>query len=277
MTTIPDGGPAASARSLLLTVLGEHVFPGEEMTWTGALLYVMRGLGVSEPGCRQAIARCAAAGWIQGERHGRHARWRLTERGRRLVAQSIERVFFSLQEDAAWDGRWLVVLVSVPRDRRTERRRLYRALGWAGFGNPSPGVWLTPHTGRAAEARRLIADVGLADTSLAFLGVAADVGIAQEEIIRRAWDLAGVAGRYRTLLDRYGDRTPAAGDEVLLTQIELTWSLGRLPFLDPQLPGELLPGWIGREALARLGSLRSSWFRDAHARWDEVVVDTTPA
>jgi phenylacetic acid degradation operon negative regulatory protein len=60
-----------SARSLLLTVLGELVWPTGKPVWTWALLYVLKGLGVEEQTARQAIARAALSGWIEAERHGR--------------------------------------------------------------------------------------------------------------------------------------------------------------------------------------------------------------
>src|ERR1700758_1010437 len=98
-----------SARSLLLTVLGEHVYPAQDWTWTASLLYVLRGLGVEEQTARQALARCAAAGWIERDRAGREARWRLTDRGRVLVSESIARVRSLSERSAPWDGRWLVL------------------------------------------------------------------------------------------------------------------------------------------------------------------------
>ena len=82
--------------------------------------------------------------------------------------------------------------------------------------------------------------------------------------------------RYRSLLGRYATMRPPAGDGVLFAQIELTCALGRFPFLDPQLPEELLPGWIGREALSVFADRRTSWFQAAQARWREVVAATGP-
>jgi phenylacetic acid degradation operon negative regulatory protein len=276
MANPSDQRPLKSARSLLLTLLGEHVYPGKQATWTASLLYVLRGLGVEEQSARQAIARCAAAGWIEGERRGRDACWRLTPRGRVLVGESIERVYSLNEKRGPWDGRWLVLLVSIPHQQRAARKHLYSALSWAGFGNPTPGVWLTPHTERADEAREVVSDLGLARSTLSFVGNSASIGLSDDEIVRRAWDLDDIAARYQALLDRYTDARPAAGDDVLFMQIELTCALGRLPFFDPQLPEELLPGWIGREALSRLTDRRTSWFQAGHERWKRVVSRTTP-
>jgi phenylacetic acid degradation operon negative regulatory protein len=76
---------SGSARSLLLTILGELVYPRDHLVWTSSLLYVMTGLGVEAPATRQTIARAAAAGWLIGERHGREVCWRLSSDVKRLI------------------------------------------------------------------------------------------------------------------------------------------------------------------------------------------------
>ena len=50
-----DGGPA-SARSLLLTILGEFVLPSDEPPWTATLLHVAGGLGLEEKAARRRDA-----------------------------------------------------------------------------------------------------------------------------------------------------------------------------------------------------------------------------
>ncbi|MFF0279382.1 hypothetical protein ACFYSW_03650 [Rhodococcus aetherivorans] len=37
-----------------------------------------------------------------------------------------------------------MINVPVPESHRSSRKKLYAALRWAGFGNPTPGVWVTP-------------------------------------------------------------------------------------------------------------------------------------
>ena len=64
----PPPGRLGSARSLLLTVLGEYVLPRVEPAWTSTLLHVLGGLGVEEKSTRQSLARMAADGWIVAER-----------------------------------------------------------------------------------------------------------------------------------------------------------------------------------------------------------------
>ena len=111
--------PAPSARSILITVLGDLVYPQDDPVWTATLLTVMRGLGVEDHAARQAIARSTAAGWIQSQRQGRAVRWQVAEHGREVIEDGIRRSAAFLDESAQWDGRWLTLLVSVPQEQRT--------------------------------------------------------------------------------------------------------------------------------------------------------------
>src|SRR5258706_11493562 len=78
---------AGSARSILLTILGEFVYPEGEPVWTSTLLHVLTGVGVEEKTARQAIARGAAAGWITPGRSGREVCWHLTPAGGRMIME----------------------------------------------------------------------------------------------------------------------------------------------------------------------------------------------
>src|SRR5664280_2890263 len=61
---------APSARSLLVTVLGEFLLPAGGWVWTGTLVGVLGVLGIEASAARQALARSAADGWLVSERTG---------------------------------------------------------------------------------------------------------------------------------------------------------------------------------------------------------------
>ena len=48
----------------------------------------------------------------------------------------------------SWDGRWLLLVLRVPEQRRELRHRLTTQLAWAGFGSLGGGLWITPHVDR---------------------------------------------------------------------------------------------------------------------------------
>jgi phenylacetic acid degradation operon negative regulatory protein len=262
----PDALTPGSARSLLLTVLGEFVWPTGAPAWTSTLLYVLSGMGIEVQTARQAIARAAAAGWIEPERRGRAVMWSLTPAGRRIFEEGSARVHSMSNPYSSWDGSWLILLVTIPHSHRTARKKLYAGLNWAGFGNPTPGVWLSPHLERKAEVATLIEQLGLGEHTISFTGKTSDVGIGVGEIVAQGWDLAALEDHYQAVLKMLAD--PAAGSLFAYVRMVSEWQ--RFPFSDPQLPEALLPDWIGRRAARRIEALRAQWTGQVHARWAEI-------
>ena len=255
---------ATSARSLLLTVLGEFVLPRPEPVWTQTLIDVLAELGVEQKSARQALARTAAEGLLASDRSGRRVRWSLSTSGRKLLIDGAARIYGFGTRTTAWDGRWLVLLVSVPESRRQLRHRLRTRLAWAGLGSPTPGVWVTPDPEKQDEVARVIADLELTAVTSSFVGPFGAIG-AERDVVAQAWDLAGIEGAYADFLATFGSAAPATPSEVMTAQIHLVHAWRRFPFLDPSLPGELLPaGWAGARAAALFGTL--------HARWDGPAV-----
>lgn len=269
--------PAPSARALLLTVIGELMYAPPVGAWTTALLHVLGGLGVEEHAARQVLARAADAGWVEREREGRAVRWRLADKGRALVADGIRRSDAYLAGPPEWDGRWLLLFITVPGEQRTTRKRLYGGLSWLGLGNPAPGVWLTPHTERGAELSGLVAELGLRSSALSVVGAVHDAGLGVDEIAGKAWDLTDLHAHYRVLMDQLNSLPePRGGDETLFAYLELLNVQQRFMRRDPFLPEELLPEWIGREGAEAIRQRRERWGGPAHARWAELLGDCAP-
>jgi phenylacetic acid degradation operon negative regulatory protein len=267
---------AGSARSVLLTILGEFVGRDGDPVWTSALLYVLTGLGLEERTARQAIARGASAGWISGEKLGRDVRWRLTESGADLIEVTRQRAESLSTPEDIWDSQCLILMVSIPQEQKSVRKRLYSALKWAGFGNPMPGCWASPHPDRAPEVERVIRDLGLQDSTIGFVGQTWSIGLNDREIVRRAYDLEDVAARYEKLMDTFGNLDPEPGDDLLLSYLALVHEWQEFPYMDPQMPKDLIPDWIGRQATEVFLDLRDRWSAQAHRRWREVIEITAP-
>lgn len=269
--------PPPSARSLLLTVVGELMHSSTEEAWTTALLRVLGGLGIEEHAGRQLLARAAAAEWLERERRGRAVHWRLAGRGRGLVSNGIRRSNAYLAGPPSWDGRWLLLFVTVPNQLRTTRKRLYGGLSWLGMGNPLSSVWATPHADRKDDLSELVKSLGLEASSLAVIGPVQATGMTDREIVRDAWDLTGIAESYELLLAQLEDLAePSDEADVLLTYLRLLNVQQRLMRRDPFLPELLLPEWIGREGAETIRRRREQWAPIAHARWAKIVQECAP-
>jgi phenylacetic acid degradation operon negative regulatory protein len=262
-----------SARSLLTTVLGEFVLPLDRPVWTSALVSALALFGVEEKAARQALARTAGEGWLRSDRVGRRVRWTLTEPARRLLAEGAGRIYGFGSGSREWDGRWLVVLVSVPETQRDLRHKLRTRLSWAGFGSPTAGVWITPHLAAEADAKLILDELDLSSQAMSYLAHYGALG-SELAMVERAWDLAEVASRYQAFVDEFTALAPATPDEVLRAQTMLVHEWRRFPFLDPQLPAELLPPkWSGTTATALFNELHVRWRAPARERWSELAAD----
>ncbi len=265
------GSPATSARSLLLTVLGEFVFPREGRAWTGALVEALGALGVEPKSARQALARLGAEGLAEAERHGRRVQWSLTEAGSRLIAEGTERIYTFMRNPHSWDGRWLVLNVAIPESQRRLRHQLRTRLTWLGMGSPAPGLWIVPDADKAGAARDVLDELGLADRAFAWVGTA-DEQTDPARLLSAAWDLSDVAQRYEDFIDDFSRRTPDSDREAFVAQVELIQAWRGFPFADPEIPPELLPaGWPGERAAATFHERRERWHAAAQAEWERMA------
>jgi phenylacetic acid degradation operon negative regulatory protein len=253
---------AASARGLLLTVLGEFVLTGGGSAWTSAFIATFARLGVEEKAIRQALARTAADGWIRPERHGRRTRWCLTPAGEQLLTDGTQRIYAFASPQDDWDGSWLLVLARAAENDRPARHLLRTRLGWAGLGSPAPGVWITTHADRRAEVDRVLRQAGITDGQV-FNG--AHLSGDLPDLVAQAWDLPEVEHRYEAFLAEFS--APAAADP-LARLIALVHAWRRFPAIDPALPARLLPArWSGGQAGRLFAAGHERWSADAAGLW----------
>jgi phenylacetic acid degradation operon negative regulatory protein len=162
-----------------------------------------------------------------------------------------------------WDGRWLLVALRVPENRRELRYRVKTQLAWAGFGSLGGGLWITPHTAREHLASEAVAQ---ADPDIQVLSFRAELGDLGDpaRVIDLAWDLAALRAEYERFVDDFEALDPQDEAETFAAQTTLVHAWRRFPFVDPDLPDELLDGdWPRRRA--------HDLFRDRHERWNRVA------
>jgi phenylacetic acid degradation operon negative regulatory protein len=255
------GVPAA--RSVLLTVLGEYVLPRGDPIWQETLVGALGALGYKPQTARQALARSVAAGWLTTERHGRRSRVRLTPETGRMLATGAQRIY-SFGTPWEWDGRWLVVVLRVPEERREVRHQVRTQLAWAGFGSLGGGLWISPHGEREEELRTLSGDGSAAE----LLSLRAEFGTLGDprKIVAEAWDLDAVSAAYRDFIDEFARRRPPTPEAVFATQTMLVHEWRKFPFLDPDLPAAMLPSGWPRERAHDL-------FTERHEEWAATAQD----
>jgi phenylacetic acid degradation operon negative regulatory protein len=256
-----------TSRALLLTTLGEFVLPHGGRAWTQTLVGLLELLDVRDKAVRQAVSRMHRRGWLDREKIGRQTRWSLTAESRGLLEPGARRIYAFGQDQRLWNHSWVVVLASVPERDRHLRYRLATGLNWAGFGSIGQGIWLSPWHDRERDAVELFNTLGIdATTFRAELGELGD----PRRLADQAWDISGLREQYDSFLR---DTDPIVdwslrGDEAAaaLTTIVHRWR--RFPFIDPDLPGDLLPDdWPGPRAARRFADLRDALRPEAFGWW----------
>jgi phenylacetic acid degradation operon negative regulatory protein len=247
---------ADTARRLLLTVMGELILPCGGAAWTSTFIDVLGRLDVEPGTTRQALSRTATSGWLEAERIGRRTRWRLTPSGEHLLVEGTKRIYDFAGPASEWDGRWVVVLASVPENDRATRHLVQSRLSWAGLGSPLPGVWIGTQAGRLAHVEEALTQAAIVDSAQVF--VAEHSGWADmQAMVESAWDLRAIEDEYEQFLAEFSSKS---AHDPLARLLELVNAWRRFPWRDPGLPRQLLPRrWKGAQAAAL--------FHDRHARW----------
>jgi phenylacetic acid degradation operon negative regulatory protein len=268
-----DGGP--SARTLLLTVLGEYVrYGGQDAVWSRAVVGALRTCGTEEATARRAVTRLAQEGWLRTETSGRYARLVLSPRLAALLTAWTRRLERAVEE-TPWRGEWQQLLLRVPPDAWRDRALVEQQLGFEGFGPLGGGLWVAADPGGVRALRELLREQGVAEHAIWCTARAvsdADV----RRLIAGAWDVTAVRHAHEGFLKRFAGAGAAVSTNeeafVLRTRLVHEW---RLTFeRDPRLPDALLPeDWPGREA-TRL--FVETWLRvsqPASSYWENLARD----
>jgi phenylacetic acid degradation operon negative regulatory protein len=243
---------------MLLTILGEYVL-SRAGAWQETLVAALTTLGYKEQAARQAISRSIGEGWLAAERHGRRARMSPAPETASMLSEGAERIY-AFGRPWTWDGRWLLVVLRVPEQRRAVRHQMRTRLAWAGFGSLGGGLWISPHVDRESEISS-IRSSGLAAEMLSFEAELGAIG-EPERVIAQAWNLEQVAAHYETFLADFTHVRPRSAQAAFAAQTAMVHAWRKFPFLDPDLPRRLLPGhWPQQRAHAL--------FHERHRRWHD--------
>lgn len=227
-----------------MTLLGSFVRPHHETVWSGGLVTLLGEMGFSTGASRVALTRLVRRDLIARVRSGRMIHYRLTQRADQLLAEGDRRIF-SLGRAVAPADRWTVLWHDIPEAQRLERGRLARRLRFLGFGTLQDGLWVSPHD-REHEVVPLLEELGVAGRAGILLGDVTTIP-GPAALVRSAWDLDALCGRYRAFGDEFAPYArrrgaPRVDDRTaFILRTQLVHRFRGFPFLDPDLPDELMP------------------------------------
>jgi phenylacetic acid degradation operon negative regulatory protein len=243
-------------RAAMLTLYGDYVLHRGGKIGIGSLIKLLGNFGLSEQGIRSAVSRMCRSGLLSVKRARRKSFYSLTSEGQSLLTEGAERIF--QRKELAWDGKWSIVTYSIPERMREVRDSLRLELGWLGYGALGECTWISPcniNEDVRSLLRKLKIEGYVNIFSAEHLG-----NTDPKNIVSRCWNLNQIHQKYldfitdyQPLLDEHRRRLSAGEviepSECFVARFNLIHEYRKLPFYDPDLPLELLPGnWLRPQA-----------------------------
>ena len=241
-----------SARSVLVTVLGDSVLPVTKTLWLSRLFELAAPFGFSERLVRTSMFRLVTEGWVSNERVGRRSRYSMTLLAVRESEDADRRIYG--RDQTNWDGSWTFAVLDTPRMPAPERDKVARHLRWHGFVSLGRGLLASPSV-TVQSLRELL--------HLVEPAAAVPIGRAEIDDLDRLVDEGFFADVFRTddtevahrgFLARYEpwqSRDLEAADplDAYGLRTMLVHEFRRVRLRAPDMPTELLPpDWIGERA-----------------------------
>ena len=247
--------------SIVITVYGDAIVPRGGSVWLGTLTRFFETLGTGEGAVRTAMSRLAADGWLTRSRVGRNSFYRLADKGRDTFEAATEHIYNP--PILPWSGAFELAILSHTGERDAGRA----ALQQAGFGTPSPGLWLAP--------KGVSLPLGAAEGALRLSASTDDATAAR--LAASAWPLARTAEGYLRFMGLFAPLAARleAGEQLSATdgfaaRILLIHAYRRVILRDPILPPPLLPAdWPGQDARKLCGTIYHAVLGPSEAWLDE--------
>jgi phenylacetic acid degradation operon negative regulatory protein len=250
---------------LLVTIYGLYARERGGVLSVATLVRLLAAVGVDGPAARSLISRLKTRGILLPATVTGSAGYRLTDDGWTLLNEGDRRIYG--RPRARLSDGWLLAVFSVPESQRAQRHSLRARLTDLGFGTVSAGVWIAP--AHLAEEAGAVLRLHRLDQYVE-LFTAAAVQADPAQAVARWWDLDALAALYRSFVAEYRPvlarwhRADPDGGDVLADYVRAVTAWRRLPYRDPGLPAEVLPGdWPGTAASDLFAALRSALAQDA--------------
>ncbi len=241
---------------MLFTLYGDYILPRAGEIWVGTLIKLFAEFGLSEQAIRSALSRMSQKGWLKVKKVGKKSYYSLTDKGQRLLSEGAKLIYYGRQDN--WDGNWHLLTYSIPEQMRDVRNRLRKELSWLGYGMLNNATWMCPHD-TGDDVKSLVQKLGIEKHVETFTANHSGFSDARS-LVKRCWDLDSINNQYEAFVGKYKPRfeqhrqrlhlgESIASSECYVERFMLIHEYRKFPFIDPELPDELLPdGWLGREA-----------------------------
>jgi phenylacetic acid degradation operon negative regulatory protein len=242
---MPRQQAGATAQNLALTLVTDYTVGTQAWLPSAAIVALLGESGISSAAARTAISRLSRRGVLESSRDGRYSAYRLTRAAvSTLTAGGAWIARFATGADP-WDGYWTLVSFSFPQAERSQRRALRGQLRWLGFAPLYDALWVSPDAPNETVKDRL-AVMTLGAVTM-FRARHVELAMHADRNPIDAWDITAIARHYDTFIRRWKPLLPrirsgrTTGAAAVRARTEIMDAYRRFPFIDPQLPIELMP------------------------------------
>ncbi|SFA88455.1 MULTISPECIES: phenylacetic acid degradation operon negative regulatory protein PaaX [unclassified Bacillus (in: firmicutes)] len=257
-----------NTRSMIFTLYGDYISHYGNRIWIGSLIKLLHEFGHNDQSVRAAISRMNKQGWVQADKIGNKSFYSLTGRGIKRIEEAAKRIF-KLKPDE-WDGKWRILMYSIPEEIRTVRDELRKELVWSGFGSMSNSCWISANN-LEKQVYDLIEKYDIKDY-IDFFVATYDGPHENYRIVEKSWNLNEINAKYQDFISEYSQKYIIAKNKISKGQMsdaecfveraKLVHEYRKFLFYDPGLPEELLPEqWLGSPA----SSLFSEYYKELAA------------
>ncbi len=250
------------AGSLIITLYGDAIVPRGGSLSLGDITRIMELFRIDGGHVRTAISRLTTEKWLERKKVGRNTFYRLSKQGEGAFAEATKRIYFARHPETT---RLRLALLNGEATNRAAQRKALEAAGFAPFN---------AMTYVSADAAPLKSTKGI---HLLALPVSAEA----VEILRAAYNLDALAGRYREFISLFRKLHDAlkrgaqlSDTDALTVRLLLIQEFRRVVLRDPALPSSLLPsGWPGEEARALAAGIYGKVLGASERQLDQCQAD----
>jgi phenylacetic acid degradation operon negative regulatory protein len=209
---------------------------------------------------------------------GNKSFYSLTPKSVKLLEEGAQRIFQPRADE--WDGKWCLLTYSIPEKKRSLRNKLREKLTWLGYAPLNNATWISPRILRH-KLEDLLDSLKIRDYVEIFC--AEHLGFSSnQEVVDRCWDLEGLnqtyadfIAKYEPLLNEHKTRLAEGNgldpSECFVQRFMLVHEYRSFPYVDPNLPTELLPNdWLGDQAIQLFREYHELLTAGANALVDDV-------
>lgn len=245
---LPRHRAGSTAQNLALTLVTDYTVRTRAWLPSASIVALLHEAGIGNGAARTAISRLSRRGVLESSRDGRYSSYRLTSTAvSNLTAGGAWIATFATAAEP-WDGFWTLVSFSFRQEDRSQRRALQGQLRWLGFAPLYDAVWISPDAPNPTVKQRL-ATVTVGAITM-FRACHVELATQGDRNPVDAWDVPAIARHYDTFIRRWRPLLPRiragkiTGAAAVRARTEIMDAYRRFPFIDPQLPIELMPaGW----------------------------------